>query len=160
LPRCPPAGITSTYSNHVIIIGDAAGFIDPLTGEGIHTAMMAGRKAATTLLDLRATGDFSQASTRLYETRWKRAFGHDFPLSQAFANAVYRYPILLDAVANEVQRKGDAMMSVWAEVATNMRSKAYFLRPDVAVPLLMALGREVWAQKVAGRPSAYVMPEE
>jgi hypothetical protein len=47
-----------------------------------------------------------------------------------------------------VQAKGDAMMSKWAEVMTNMRPKTYFLRPDVAIPLGIALVREVWNQKV------------
>lgn len=28
----PIAGITTTYDDHLIIVGDAAGFIDPLTG--------------------------------------------------------------------------------------------------------------------------------
>jgi menaquinone-9 beta-reductase len=46
------------------------------------------------------------------------------------------------------QAKGDAMMSKWAEVMTNMRPKTYFLRPDVAIPLGIALLREVWNQKV------------
>lgn len=27
-----PSGITTTYDDHLIIVGDAAGFIDPLTG--------------------------------------------------------------------------------------------------------------------------------
>ena len=34
-------GVPRTYDDHLLIIGDAAGHIDPLTGEGIHTAMMA-----------------------------------------------------------------------------------------------------------------------
>lgn len=33
-------GLTTTYDDHLLIIGDAAGHIDPLTGEGIHTAIM------------------------------------------------------------------------------------------------------------------------
>ena len=36
--------------------------------------------------------------------------------SQKGAELVYRFPILLDACANEMQRQGDAMMSKWAEV--------------------------------------------
>jgi hypothetical protein len=77
--------------------------------------------------------------------------------SQAFAEAIYRYPILVDAVCNEMERKGDAMMAAWAEVATCMRPKSYFFRPDVALPLGFALLREVWAQKVRGRPSRYTL---
>lgn len=33
-------GLTTSYDDHLLIIGDAAGHIDPLTGEGIHTAIM------------------------------------------------------------------------------------------------------------------------
>ena len=44
------AGLTTTHDDHLLIIGDAAGHIDPLTGEGIHTAMMGGKAAAETLL--------------------------------------------------------------------------------------------------------------
>jgi len=32
-----------------------------------------------------------------------------------------RYPILMDAIASEVQRKGDVMMSKWAEIMTCMQ---------------------------------------
>ena len=32
------------------------------------------------LPQLREAGDFSAASTRLYEHKWKEAYGHDFPL--------------------------------------------------------------------------------
>lgn len=51
-------------------IGDAAGHIDPLTGEGIHTAMMGGKAAAQTMLDMRSTGDYTKQSCKQYERRW------------------------------------------------------------------------------------------
>lgn len=150
-------GLTTTYADNLVIVGDAAGHIDPLTGEGIHTAMMGGKIAAESLLEAREAGDFSSVNMARYEAGWKKRYGHDFFWSQTFANAVYRFPILLDAVANEVQRVGDPMMSAWAEIATNLRPKTYFFRPDVGLPLLVALGRELWAQKIAKRPDAYVM---
>lgn len=75
--------------------------------------------------------------------------------SRAGAALIYKYPILLDACANEMQRKGDAMMSKWAEVMTNMRPKSYFLRPDVALPLGFAVVREFWNQKIVGRSNDY-----
>jgi menaquinone-9 beta-reductase len=156
--RVGSQGVTASFADHVIVVGDAAGHIDPLTGEGIHTAMMGGKIAAETILEIRSAGDYSAANTARFERRWKARFGHDFYWSQAFANAIYRCPILLDAVANEVQRVGDPMMSAWAEVATCMRHKTYFFRPDVAVPLTLALIREAWVQKVMKRPSSYVMP--
>ena len=75
--------------------------------------------------------------------------------SKRGAALLYRFPILLDACANEMERKGDAMMSRWAEVMTCMRPKSYFLRPDVALPLGFALLRELWQQKILRRPDAY-----
>ena len=36
------------------------------------------------------------------------------------------------------------------------RPKTYFLRPDVALPLGFALVREIFNQKIMGRPSQYV----
>lgn len=52
--------------------------------------MMGGKAAAETLLDMRASGDFSKASTRQYERRWMQMFGHDFMMSTKFAELIYR----------------------------------------------------------------------
>jgi flavin-dependent dehydrogenase len=62
-----------------------------MTGEGIHTAMMGGKAAAQTIAAMRASGDFSAASCAQYERAWKGEFGHDFPLSTAFAHIIYRW---------------------------------------------------------------------
>lgn len=93
---------------------------------------------------------------------WQHQCGHlcllidcAYVQSRAGAALIYKYPILLDACANEMQRKGDAMMSKWAEVMTNMRPKSYFLRPDVALPLGFAVVREFWNQKIIGRSNDY-----
>ncbi len=53
-------GVSTTHDDHIVIVGDAAGHIDPLTGEGIHTAMMGGKAAAETILEMRQAGDFSK----------------------------------------------------------------------------------------------------
>ena len=61
----------------------------------------------------------------------------------------------MDAVASEVQRKGDVMMSKWAEVMTCMQPKTYFLKPHVALPLGIALVREFVEQKLLGKQDKY-----
>lgn len=151
-------GLTTTYDDHLLIIGDAAGHIDPLTGEGIHTAIMGGKAAAETLVDMKNAGNYSKAAGSLYARRWYNLYGHDFFMSTAMAHVVYRFPIIMDAVASEMQRKGDIMIAQWAEVMTCMQPKTYFLRPTVAVPLGIALVREVIEQYVFGKKSKYVMP--
>jgi flavin-dependent dehydrogenase len=119
--------------------------------------MMGGKIAAESILKMRDAGNFTAEATKKFEQAWMKRFGHDFYWSQAFAEAIYRCPILMDAVANETQRSGDRFMSVWAEVATCMRPKTDFFRPSVAVPLAFALVREVFRQKVLGKTN-YDMP--
>lgn len=41
-------------------------------------SMQGGKAAAETILDMRATGDFSKFSCQNYEKRWMNAFGYDF----------------------------------------------------------------------------------
>ena len=67
-----------TYGNHVLLIGDAAGFVDPMTGEGIHTALDSGRIAARFLCEAIAVGNFDKEVMREYQNRWLKAFGNDF----------------------------------------------------------------------------------
>jgi len=157
--RLGSQGVPKTFDDHLLIIGDAAGHIDPLTGEGIHTAIMGGKIAGQVLLDMKAEGDYSAASTRVWEARWFAEFGHDFYLSQKMAVAVWKFPILLDATAMEMQRKGDSMMSKWAEIMTGMQPKTYFLQPHVALPLGVAVLRQFVSAKLLGRGGSYYAPQ-
>lgn len=52
--RLGSQGVPKSYDDHLIIVGDAAGHIDPLTGEGIHTAIMVSHSPifATQLLSI------------------------------------------------------------------------------------------------------------
>lgn len=59
-------------------------------GEGIHTAMMGGKAAAETIIDMHATGDFTRQSCKQYARRWYKAYGHDFFMSQLMAETVYK----------------------------------------------------------------------
>ena len=83
-------GLRTNHDDHLVIIGDAAGHIDPLTGEGIHTAILGGRAAAETVLAMRKTGDFSKRSTAQYNRKVQKLFAHDFGASVLMAQAVYR----------------------------------------------------------------------
>ena len=77
LPYCP---IEKTYSDRVIICGDAAGLINPLTGEGIDYAMYSGELAANVISKSLESGDMSSQFLSKYETNWKTHFGKDIKL--------------------------------------------------------------------------------
>jgi geranylgeranyl reductase family protein len=63
-------GVEKSYARQFMAVGDAAGQTDPLTGEGIHTAMIAGRIAARTLHELLARGDLSERACAAYHEGW------------------------------------------------------------------------------------------
>lgn len=74
-------GVPVSYAEHLLVTGDAAGMIDPMTGEGIHHAMDGGRMAAQTLLECIKQGNYSRDAMNVYQQRWMYAFGSDFKWS-------------------------------------------------------------------------------
>ena len=64
-------GNDRTYGNGILIIGDAAGFEEPASGAGIHTAMISGKMAAEVAADALAEGDPSASFLKRYEEQWR-----------------------------------------------------------------------------------------
>ncbi len=65
----------SPVENHILMIGDAAGMITPLCGNGMSMAMHSGKIASIYINDfLLGKINRAQAET-LYATAWKKAFG-------------------------------------------------------------------------------------
>jgi hypothetical protein len=52
-------GVSRAYANNLLVVGDAAGLCDPLTGFGIIYALLSGRAAARTIVEAAAYGDLS-----------------------------------------------------------------------------------------------------
>ena len=57
-----------------LLAGDAAGFFDPFTGEGIFDALRGGELAAATVAEALERGDFSARSLEIYAARRRAAF--------------------------------------------------------------------------------------
>ena len=66
------------YSLSLNLLSTLSGLIDPMTGEGIHTAMDSGRMAADVLNDAFDVGNFDAAVMEEYQNRWMNSFGLDF----------------------------------------------------------------------------------
>ncbi len=102
----------------VLLIGDAAGLINPLNGEGIQYAMLSGRWAAETLLACAARGDFSCAALSPYARCVERELRYDMALSRLIVQLIRNRslnPVWLQALRIIVARaRGDA---AYAEIA-------------------------------------------
>jgi len=70
LPLGGPLG--RTYAERMLVCGDAGGFVNAYTGEGIYYAMVTGRHAGEVAADVVASGDGSAARLADYEARWRR----------------------------------------------------------------------------------------
>jgi geranylgeranyl reductase family protein len=139
-------GIPRSYADHLLVVGDAAGHIDPLTGEGIHHAMDAAEIAAQTLDEAFAAGDFRASFLKRYQKRWHRRFGRDFAWSRRMARLSAKFPIFIDACAAVSKKRGPEFLAQWAAVMTGARPKRHFFRPGVIGPLLWEAGRQ-WLKR-------------
>ena len=66
---CRP--LACTVADGLIIAGDAARVVDPLTGGGIYNAMFTGRLAAETAADCIGRGDVSKKALMAYDKAWR-----------------------------------------------------------------------------------------
>jgi digeranylgeranylglycerophospholipid reductase len=66
---CRP--LDCTVADGLIIVGDAARVVDPLTGGGIYNAMFTGRLAAETAADCIGRNDTSKKALMVYDKAWR-----------------------------------------------------------------------------------------
>ncbi|HKE29372.1 MAG TPA: geranylgeranyl reductase family protein [Bryobacteraceae bacterium] len=135
-------GIARSAADHLLIVGDAAGQIDPFTGEGIHHAIEAASIAAEVIAEGLRANDLSAAFLSCYHFRWQAAFGRDFRWSARMARICARHPWLLDAAASLVRRRGTDFLRDWAEMMTGARPKSSYLRPNIAFTMMRELARQ------------------
>jgi len=77
LPHHP---LKRTYTDRVLLCGDAAGLINPLTGEGIDYAMYSGKIAANTLINAIEKQRTDRNYLSHYQKSWTHQFGKDIEL--------------------------------------------------------------------------------
>ena len=70
------APLTTQYADRMILVGDAARHVNPITGGGIHTALSGGRIAAAVLAKAVHAGKaFTPEVTATYQDAWLEAVG-------------------------------------------------------------------------------------
>jgi len=66
---CRP--LECTVADNLMLVGDAARVVDPLTGGGIYNAMFTGKLAAEVAADCIAKGDVSKKALMTYDREWR-----------------------------------------------------------------------------------------
>lgn len=66
--------LPTLFTDGALVVGDAAGFVNPLSREGSNFAMISGKLAAETILEARAAGDFSAFALSRYWQKLEESF--------------------------------------------------------------------------------------
>lgn len=94
----------------ILLAGDAAGFVDAFTGEGIALALHSGRIAAETLA---ASAAGARNSAAQYAVSCEQAFGSDLTWALRIKRLFMRTPALLDALCTD-RRLAESYLAVFA----------------------------------------------
>lgn len=95
-------------ADRVILIGEAAGLINPLSGDGIQYALLSSRWAAQTLEVCVKNDRFSEKSLRTYTTKVLKEVGYDFALS----NLLVQFP------------RNKSLTQVWMQILAVLIARA------------------------------------
>ncbi len=93
-------------AERTLLVGDAAGLINPLNGEGIQYALLSARWAAEAISEAASQG-FSDVALRGYHARVMREIGYDMHFSRTIVQAIRNRaltPVFLQALRIIVER--------------------------------------------------------
>lgn len=95
-------------SDRVLLVGEAAGLINPLSGDGIQYALLSSSWAAQTIENCLEVDDFSESNLNSYVRKVHKEVGYDFALS----NLLVQFP------------KNKTLTKIWMQILTILISRA------------------------------------
>ncbi len=121
----------------VALVGDAADFFDPFTGEGIYAALRGGQMLATSTLALleERTARAEHAVLRAYDQERRRVFGGKWKVERLVGLAV-AWPALMNRVVGSLQKHKD-MADLFVGVAGDFVPARVVLSPRFLAALLL-----------------------
>jgi geranylgeranyl reductase family protein len=119
--------LACTYGDRVLLAGDAGGFVNALTAEGIYYAMVSGELAARAALDAIRAGNFGSEQLRGYERAWKRELGDELTKSVQLQKLLLGDPQRIDRIVRAASRH-PVLADLLARYATGALTHAQFRR--------------------------------
>jgi menaquinone-9 beta-reductase len=111
--------VRRAVADGALLVGDAAGYYDPFTGQGIFRALKGAEIAAETVVSALRTSNATAAALLPYERARRRMFGPGERV-QRVVEAVVSRPRLFSAVAGRFRRRpelADAVIRVTGDVS-------------------------------------------
>lgn len=92
-----------TYSDNLLVVGDAAGFVSPLTAEGIYYSMISAKCAASLGIEALSENNLSENKLKEYEKKWKKEIGSDLKWGILLYNLLLSENKKVDYLVNEAE---------------------------------------------------------
>jgi flavin-dependent dehydrogenase len=127
---------SDSVADGVLLVGDAAGFYDPFTGEGIGMALRGAELAAEVLARALGAGDVTRRALAPYAAARRAAFRDRLRLDRLL-QSVLRRPRLADWAARRLDRDR-RLADLLAEVAGDTVEARAVLGPGFMARLLLA----------------------
>jgi digeranylgeranylglycerophospholipid reductase len=122
----PLAPIARTYTDRVLVIGDAAGLVKPTTGGGIYYSIVSGGVAADVLAGALRRDELTSADLAPYQVRWRAQLMPEFRAQLAMRMLAQRLnDAEIDALFELAQT--DGVMPIVRRTATFNRHRALIL---------------------------------
>lgn len=122
-------------ADNVLLVGDAAGLVDPFSGEGIGNAMLSGRMAAAVADEALAAGDTSASFLARYEERLWAEIWNELNMSYTMQK-LGRQEWLLNFVVNKAATSEKAREAI-AGTFSNEEAKKEYASPLFYLKLLL-----------------------
>ncbi len=133
-------------SDRVMLVGDAGGFVNGFTAEGIYYAMVSGEHAARVAAEAVKTRDYSRSFLRRYDEMCDREIGQELKKSVTIQKFLLHNPKRVDKLVMAAKRNS-GLKSLFTEYAVGKLSYGQFKRRVIPTAigfyLLHKIGRLV-----------------
>lgn len=126
-----------TFSERIILVGEAAGLVNPFTGEGIDYAMESGQIAASVIKDFATTGDYSFNALATYDRNLRKRFQKLFVWTHRM-RSIYMNDWLLNPLVRAANKE-KSVETIILEVLLSYRNAFHALSPNTLFHILTNL---------------------
>jgi geranylgeranyl reductase family protein len=133
--------LARTYTDRVLLAGDAGGFVNALTAEGIYYAMASGELAARAAIQAIRADNFASAQLSNYETAWKQEIGDELSNSVRLQKLLLADPTRIDRIVRAASRHA-VLADLLARFATGALTHTQFKRSMIRRALPIYLGEK------------------
>lgn len=113
--KIPVGGVERTFGDRIMLIGDAAGQVKPVSGGGLYPMLKAAPYLASAAFDAMDEGNYSSVKLSAYEKGWKKEIGRELKMGCAM---VRMYRKMSDEDLDRACRAADTpkMLSILDEI--------------------------------------------